>query len=96
MGISRDEFIDRMYENTVTGDWTEFADKAQKLKWVDHVVSNIQETSLLQNPDSQKSTSGAKAQADGTSGTSVNVIPRLNPKDVLYLYNPDEYYQPMK
>ena len=96
MGISREEFIDRMYENTVTGDWTEFADQAQKLKWVDHVVTNIQETSLLQNPDTKKESSGAKAQADATSGISANVIPRLNPKDVLYLYNPDEYYQPVK
>lgn len=98
MGISREEFIDKMYENTVTGDWTEFADQAKKLNWVDHVVTNIRETSLLKNPDSQKesSTTSAQAEAASTSATTANVIPRLNPKDVLYLYNPDEYYQPQK
>ena len=34
MGISREEFIEQMYEQTVSGDWTEFADQAKKLKWV--------------------------------------------------------------
>ncbi|MGJ8722991.1 MAG: ATP-dependent Clp protease proteolytic subunit [Roseibacillus sp.] len=98
MGISREEFIDLMYENTVSGDWTEFADQAKKLKWVDHVVSNIRETSLLKNPDaSRPSTSpSAQAVAGAPSATTANVIPRLNPKDVLYLYNPDDYYQPVK
>ena len=96
MGISREEFIDRMYENTVTGDWTEFADEAKKLKWVDTVVTNIEETSLLKNPDSKSESDGSKAQAETSSTPTANVIPRLNPKDVLYLYNPDEYYQPLK
>lgn len=92
MGISREEFIEQMYQETVTGDWTEFADQAKKLKWVDHVVSNIKETSLLKNPD-------AKSEAPRTtikskSPTPQNLIPRLNPKDMLYMYNPDGHYQP--
>lgn len=87
MGISREAFIKQMYQNRSSGDWTEFADQAAKIKWVDHVVENIHETSLLVNPDKQKSNQGAKAQLDDT------VIPRLNPKDLLYLYNPDNYYK---
>lgn len=92
MGISREEFIKRMYAETVTGDWTEFGDQAKKLKWVDHVVNYVQETSLLKSPDAQRSaptTPSAEVQQD-------NVIPRLNPKDMLYLYNPDGYYQMAK
>ena len=98
MGITREEFIDKMYEKTVTGDWTEFGDKAEKLKWVDTIVTNIQETSLLKNPDAKTATANPTAQVEGHSGSTptANVIPRLNPKDVLYMYNPDEYYQPQK
>jgi ATP-dependent Clp protease protease subunit len=91
MGITLEEFIDKMYNNTVTGDWTEFADDAQKIKWVDHVVSNVQETSLLKNPDAQKPEKSANATYL-EAGRPGNIIPRLNPKDMLYLYNPDQYY----
>lgn len=89
MGISREEFIKRMYAETVTGDWTEFGDQAKKLKWVDHVVNYVQETSLLKSPDAQRSAPAAptaEVQAE-------NILPRLNPKDMLYLYNPDGYYK---
>ena len=94
MGISRDQFIEKMYENTVSGDWTEFADEAQKLKWVDHVVNNLKETSLLKNPDAKKTpTPTTRPRAEGDSMTPENIIPRLNPKDMLYMYNPDNYYK---
>ena len=91
MGISREEFIEKMYQETVTGDWTEFADQAKKLKWVDHIVSNIKETSLVKNPDSRKETT--KTTAEGQIASPQNVIPRLNPKDMLYMYNPDGHYK---
>lgn len=87
MGISRQAFIKKMYENRSSGDWTEFADQAQKIKWVDHVVSNIHETSLLENPDKKSAPSGVRSMSEET------IIPRLNPKDLLYLYNPDNYYK---
>tara|TARA_Y100000588_G_scaffold285246_1_gene302926 strand:+ start:226 stop:738 length:513 start_codon:yes stop_codon:yes gene_type:complete len=32
MGLDLDEFYERMYKETVTGDWDEFADEAVKLK----------------------------------------------------------------
>lgn len=92
MGISREEFIERMYEETVSGDWTEYADQAVKLKWVDHVVENIRETALLKNPDSARSSKTPSAKAEQPEAPS-NRIPRLNPKDMLYMYNPDGYYQ---
>ncbi len=96
MGITRAEFIEQMYENTVTGDWTEFADNAQKLKWVDQVVTNVRETALLKNPDAKPTSStkpGETRSQDAVDSEVNRTIPRLNPKDLLYLYNPDRYYQ---
>ncbi len=92
MGISREEFINKMYEETVSGDWAEFADQAQELKWVDHVVENIKETALLTNPDAKTPPKGPRANAINEPNPE-NSIPRMNPKDMLYLYNPDGYYQ---
>ena len=40
-----------MYKNASTGDWVEFADDAKKLHWVDVVIEEIHETSLIKNPD---------------------------------------------
>lgn len=93
MGVTLEEFIEQMYANTVTGDWTEFADNAQKIKWVDTVVTNIRETSLLNSPDAKRAPGGAPA-ATLEAAKMETIIPRLNPKDMLYLYNPDGYYQP--
>jgi ATP-dependent Clp protease protease subunit len=94
MGISLEEFIDKMYSNTVTGDWTEFADDAQKIKWVDHVVKTVEETALLTSPDAAKESTGSGTAYGSESIRPENAIPRLNPKDMLYLYNPDGYYKP--
>lgn len=104
MGITREEFIKRMYERSSSGDWNEFADQAQKLKWVDVVVDEIQETGTLRHPSEAASESGMLATA-GQSETEVvaatrdnqgrpyMMLPRLNPMDCYWLYNPDGYYR---
>ena len=92
MGVTRPQFIEKMYQETVSGDWSEFADQAQKLKWVDHVITNIKETSLLKNPDA-RSAPTTTTRAEGEAVAPLNVIPRLNPKDMLYMYNPDGHYK---
>ncbi len=103
MGISADEFIKRMYQNRVTGDWKEFADAARKLKWVDEIADTIREESLIKNPDyvarDQKNpahgiddVSGAQEQTDA-EGRRFLPLPRLDPLDCYYLYNPDGYYR---
>lgn len=51
MGLDLAEFEKRMYARVSTGDWTEFADKAVDLKWVDHLVDEIRETGTLKHPD---------------------------------------------
>lgn len=110
MGLTRDEFITEMYKKSSSGDWNEFADNAQKLKWVDTIVEEIEETALLRHPDSvpapQPST-GVRAQVQSGSGFIDNgvaeskdergrpaaMLPRLNPMDAYWLYNPDGYYR---
>lgn len=98
MGISTDEFIQQMYAKTTSGDWTEFGTEAQKLKWVDHIVERIHETSLLKNPD-LKRTASVTASANGLketvdeNGKPCVYLPRLTPKDCYFLYNQDGYYR---
>ena len=108
MGVTLDEFIQQMYENDSGGDWVEFADKAAELKWVDHVVNEIRETSLLEHPDKKKRTTAPllPIRAEDASlephllGEQLNAdgerfyrLPRLVPYDFYYLYNPDNYYR---
>lgn len=104
MGISLDEFIKRMYQNRSTGDWEEFGDSARKLKWVDEVAETVREESYDKNPDAASGVpagpapirSGAPAtQAErvDVNGHRYVILPRLDPVDCYYLYNPDNYYR---
>lgn len=111
MGIAPEDFIKQMYARISSGDWTEFADNAQKLKWVDVVVNEIQETAILKHPD-LGSTPAAPVRTITVAppggavqtvpllsecldekGRPFMMLPRPNPKDVYYLYNPDQYYR---
>jgi ATP-dependent Clp protease protease subunit len=97
MGITTDEFIKRMYLRSTSGDWSEFADKAKELKWVNHVVTGIDETSITKNPDAKPAVTAAPQTAlteeIDADGKPFTWLPRLNPKDVYFLYNPDSYYR---
>ncbi len=111
MGVGLDDFIKTMYSKVSTGDWTEFADEAQKLKWVDVIVHEIHETSVLKHPDLAATPAPAAPRIviPTQPGQSVEIpllietldekgrpymmLPRPNPKDVYYLYNPDGYYR---
>lgn len=94
MGISTDEFIKKMYEKSSDGDWSEFGTEAQKLKWVDTIVTQIRETSLLTDPniEEEKFTISLKKGAD-EGGSPIMYLPRLSPRDHYYLYNPDNFYR---
>lgn len=94
MGISVDELVKRMYAKSTSGDWSEFADEAVKLKWVNHVVKGIEETSFVKDPD-MKPAAGPTAEVTSETdaqGVPHAVLPRLSPKDAYFLYNPDGYY----
>ncbi len=96
MGVTTDELIKKMYAHSSSGDWNEFGDKALELKWVNHLISGVEETSFVKDPDS-KSTRAAvqtalkeEVDADGRAHVS---LPRLSPLDCYFLYNPDGYYR---
>lgn len=107
MGLSREEFIARMYKESSTGDWSEFADDAQKLKWVDEIVEEIEETALLRHPDATQASSSQPGapritpgppmteatESQDDRGRPVMLLPRLNPLDAYWLYNPDSFYR---
>jgi ATP-dependent Clp protease protease subunit len=102
MGVTIEEFAQQMYAHNSSGDWQEFADNAQKLKWVDVVVSRCQETALLKIPDGKNSGVVTLASANTAPGSpaqssagsdSRRSLPRLNPVDCYYLYDPDGYYR---
>ena len=99
MGITSDELIRRMYQRSSSGDWSEFGEQAKELKWVNHIVSGIDETSVIKNPDSIDTPARPAApaavlaeQVDET-GKPFVFLPHLNPKDVYFIYNPDRYYR---
>lgn len=96
MGITTDEFIKQMYQKNSDGDWVEFATDAKKLKWVNHIVTSIKETAAVENPDTIKPKKAEKEslkEALGKDGKPCMYLPRLNPHDAYFLYNPDGYYR---
>ena len=104
MGISLDEFIKRMYQNRSTGDWQEFGDNARKIKWVDEIVQSVQEESYDKNPDEPSAPGAPPApkrmhsqptleERVDAAGRRYVLLPRLEPVDCYYLYNPDNYYR---
>ena len=96
MGITTDDFIEKMYARSTSGDWSEFADKAKELKWVNHIVEGIVESAITQNPDAKKEAAARKeafVEEIDADGKPFTYLPRLNPKDVYFLYNPDGYYR---
>ena len=97
MGITTDELIKQMYKHSSNGDWSEFGEQAKDLKWVNHIVNGIDETSFTKDPDTAD---GAKQAATATLPEEVDAngkpfawLPHLNPKDVYFIYNPDSYYR---
>jgi ATP-dependent Clp protease protease subunit len=93
-----------MYQNRSTGDWEEFGDGARKLKWVDEIVQTVREESYDQNPDAPSApglpppprrmeSQPALQERVDANGRRYVLLPRLDPVDCYYLYNPDNYYR---
>ncbi len=96
MGVTTDKFIEEMYARSSSGDWSEFGKEAKELKWVNHIVDGIVESSITQNPDADETESKEKkafVEQTDEEGRVFSYLPRLNPKDVYFLYNPDGYYR---
>jgi ATP-dependent Clp protease, protease subunit len=97
MGITPEEFIKKMYAKSSSGDWSEFGEQAKELKWVNHIVNGIDETSFTKDPDTIEPPAAArpvalKEEVDA-SGKPFAWLPRLDPKDVYFIHNPDGYYR---
>ncbi len=97
MGISTDELIKQMYKHSSNGDWSEFGEQAKELKWVTHIVNGIDETSFTKDPDTadpgKPTAPGALSEEVDANGKPFAWLPRLTPKDVYFIYNPDSYYR---
>ncbi len=97
MGMTPDEFIKKMYTHSSNGDWSEFGEQAKDLKWVNHIVKGIDETSFTKDPDSIETPKSAQAVAlteeVDQAGKPFVWLPHLTPKDVYFIYNSDAYYR---
>lgn len=96
MGISLKKLDTLLYEKSAKGDWLEFADRAEKLKWVDHIINGIQDSGIRELPSPEDYT--WKKQFEGayegaTAKDGVVYLPLLEAKDFYYLYNPTNRYQ---
>jgi ATP-dependent Clp protease protease subunit len=97
MGISMAEFKERMYKARKTGDWDEFADNAVKLKWVDHVVSEIREEGIRRKPENAPAAPmwgmfGVSMKQD-EQGRPYMSLPPLDPYDCYFMVNPRGFYR---
>lgn len=96
MGLTLDEFIARMYQENSDGNWSEFADAAVELHWIDQTVDTIWDTSLDRNPDrfGERPVFGlALDEKTDSEGNPYVVLPRLSPFDAYFIYNPERYYR---
>lgn len=96
MGISINEFQKQMYEHSSKGDWSEFAKDAHKLKWVNHIVNQMEETGILSasiENEEKKESDEKKSMANKHTSISTSYLPRLSPTDAYLIYNPDGYYR---
>lgn len=97
MGITTDEFIKKMYNRSSSGNWSEFGEQAKELKWVNNIVTGIDETSFNRDPDtiepSKASVVAQIPESIDASGKPFAWLPRLNPKDVYFIHNSDGYYR---
>ncbi len=98
MGLTTEQLIEKMYSHSSSGDWSEFGEQANALKWVNHIIRGIDETSLTKDPDSspnlpKSDKPAAFAEEVDSNGKPFAWLPRLDPKDVYFLYNPDGYYR---
>lgn len=97
MGLNLTELVERMYENSSSGDWMEFANNAVKYFWVDYIVEDIQDTSFVQQPKLEiinpgETTAFASNSAD-QSDKQFAKLPQPRPFDVYHLYNADNYFR---
>lgn len=96
MGISPEKFVALMYEHNSDGDWEEFADKAKELKWVNEIIHEIREEGVRKRPEgdtSQPIIFFWQQEEVDSDGQRFVRLPKLQPFDHYFLYDPDHYYR---
>lgn len=98
VGYSLDGWTKEMYKHSSDGDWQEFGDEAVRLKWADRVVHEVRETGIVKDPDEVKDDAKPKkllalAPSTDAQGRETVRLPRLQPFDAYWIYNPDQYYR---
>ncbi len=96
IGMDIEEFRKKMYEHSSDGDWEEFGDDAVNLKWVTQSVDSIIEEGIVRDPDyyeDKKFTTNIFEEKVDEKGKKYVELPRLDPFDFYFLYNPDGYYR---
>lgn len=95
MGITVEEFRRLMYEHNSDGDWEEFTEAAMDLGWVNNMVQEIREEGIIKRPEGTPEPLWGLLFDFGqdTNGNEYVLLPRLNPCDFYFIYNPDNYYR---
>ena len=109
MGVTLDDFRREMYEHNSNGDWEEFADEAVRLKWVNHVVSEIREDGIRKRPTSaaprpwyfllfgeagsDEPRAAMNALQRDEKGRPFVQLPPLQPFDHYFMYDPNNFYR---
>lgn len=98
MGTDLDGLVKRMYAKNSDGDWEEFGDGAVAVKWATHLVNEVRETGVVKKPDDAKKpnpglTPFSLEERSDEKGERYMRLPRLDPFDLYWVYNPDRYYR---
>lgn len=102
MDLSLEELYGKMYANSSTGDWDEFADRAAELRWVNTIVTELREEGIVEQPTDRAPVPWwfglfGEAAADNVDPVAREFpkkleLPPLRPFDAYFIYNADGRY----
>jgi len=95
LSTTPEKLVREMYRHDSTGDWSEFADNAVRLGWIDHVVQAVRERGVTRLSSTPGATDAAEARVERRDGQGKSYVelPRLQPFDLWFLHDPDDYYR---
>jgi ATP-dependent Clp protease protease subunit len=101
MGISLVEFNKKLYDNSGSGDWHLYGDKAVKIKWADYVIKGIVDTSILHLPKEEAYNqsdywnkfwgNNLKTEEKGNKSDKIT-LSKLTYPDFYFMYDPYNQY----
>lgn len=102
MGLTLEQYVAEMYKHNSDGDWSEFADGAQKLKWVQNVPKSVKELGVREQPGAVAVEAGVPPVRRAPAGCALRTddqgreyvqLPRLESYDCWDIHNPDGFYR---